>query len=71
VSFNLGAVPGAVSVKIRVTQPSGAEQAYACSDSPCPITVDKRQGAHWYRILYLNAGGQTLQTSDADLIEVN
>lgn len=71
VSYNATAVPNAVAARIRVTQPSGAESVFSCAASPCTISVDTRQGAHWYRIAYLDSKGATLLTSDPDLLEVN
>jgi hypothetical protein len=61
---------GAVSAKILVTQPSGAKQLFNCSDSPCQITVDRRQGAHWYQIAYFDAEGKLLSQGHPDLLEV-
>ena len=70
VSINLSAFPGAVSARVVVTQPSSAQTPYLCSGSPCSVTIDQRQGAHWYQISYLDAGGKVLGQSDPGLIEV-
>ncbi len=56
------AIPFAVNptaaATITVTAPSGAVSTYKCgSTSPCTVTVDDRQGSHWYRIQYLSAAG--------------
>jgi hypothetical protein len=57
------------SVQIVVTAPSGAVSKYSCGNSsPCSITVDDRQGSHWYRIQYLSEGGAVLSQSDPILL---
>lgn len=71
IAFNLSSVSGAASARITVTQPSGAESVFACNASPCPVRVDTRQGAHWYRISYLDSRGAVLQSAEPDLLEVN
>jgi hypothetical protein len=51
-----------------VIAPSGAVTTVACSASPCAITVDDRQGSHWYVVQRLSSGGQVLFTADAVLL---
>ncbi len=59
------------SARILVTAPSGATQAYSCGNtSPCPVKVDDRQGAHWYRIQYLSDAGKVVAQSAPDLLSV-
>jgi len=70
VGINMGAVPSAVSARITVTQPSSAQIQYNCSNSPCEIMIDRRQGAHWYQIAYLDISGKVLAQSDPSLIEL-
>jgi hypothetical protein len=56
-------------VRIVVTAPSGAISKFPCgSGSPCSITVDDRQGSHWYRIQYLSESGLVLSQSDPVLL---
>jgi hypothetical protein len=55
-------------VQVLVTAPSGAQTTYSCSSQPCAVTVDDRQGAHWYQIKYLSAGGAVLSQSQPDLL---
>jgi hypothetical protein len=51
----------AASAQIAVTAPSGAVNTYPCRNaSPCAVTVDDRQGSHWYQIQYLSADGKIL-----------
>jgi hypothetical protein len=63
VGFDLASVHSAAGVEIVVTAPSGAQATYACSSSPCEVTVDDRQGSHLYRMHYLSQGGQVLAQS--------
>lgn len=70
VSFNLSSVSGAASARIRVTKPSGAEAVYSCSSSPCQIEVDARQGAHWYRIEYLDSRNAVLSAGEPEIFDV-
>jgi hypothetical protein len=66
IAFTLGQ---AASASIIVTAPSGAVTTYSCgANSPCPITVDDRQGDHWFTIQYLSSTGQVLSQSDPDLL---
>jgi hypothetical protein len=65
VGFDMGS---AVSAKITVIAPSGAVTTVACLSSPCAITVDDRQGSHWYVVQRLSSGGQILSTADAVLL---
>jgi hypothetical protein len=60
----------AAKAQISVTAPSGAITIFPCgSASPCEVTVDDRQGSHWYRIQYLSADGKVVFQSDPALIE--
>jgi len=68
-AFDLGSVPSAASAEIVVTAPSGAETTYACSSSPCKVTVDDRQGSHLYHTNYLSQSGHVLSQSMVALIE--
>jgi K319L-like, PKD domain len=59
------------SSQIAVTAPSGAKTVFPCgSTSPCAVTVDDRQGAHWLQVQYLSAAGKVLAQSDPDLLSV-
>ncbi len=69
VGFDLGYVPSAASVQIVVTAPSGAQTSYACSVSPCQVTVDDRQGSHLYRMSYLSQSGRVLAQSQTTLLD--
>ncbi len=69
VSFNLGK---AATLQIKVTAPSGAVATYQCgSVSPCNVTVDDRQGAHWYQIAYLSESGAVQSQTDPALLMVS
>lgn len=58
----------ASGVQMVVTAPSGAQQKYHCSVSPCSVSVDDRQGSHWITTNYLSSSGQVLSSSAATLI---
>jgi len=71
-SVSLGIKPGAGAVaKTRawVTAPSGEVKSYDCASlAACDVTVDDRQGTHWYVVQYLSADGAVLSQSDPALI---
>ncbi|HEY4365572.1 MAG TPA: hypothetical protein VGN17_31715 [Bryobacteraceae bacterium] len=67
-SLRMADVAGAVSIQVQVTAPSGAQTSVTCSSQPCAVTVDDRQGAHWYQVRYLAAGGAVLSQSQPDLL---
>ncbi len=62
--------PGvAANAAILVTAPSGAQATYQCGNtSPCAVTVDDRQGTHWYQIRYLSSTGDVVSQTDPDLL---
>jgi hypothetical protein len=68
---NLEVKPGeGAKTQIAVTAPSGAVKVFACaSGTSCEVTVDDRQGSHWYRVQYLGADGKVASQSDAVLLE--
>jgi hypothetical protein len=59
----------AAKVQISVTAPSGAVKIYPCATSSCEVTVDDRQGTHWYRIQQLSEDGKVVSESKPALIE--
>jgi hypothetical protein len=59
----------AAKTQISVTAPSGKVTIFACGPaSSCEVTVDDRQGNHWYRVQYLSAEGKVVCESDPSLI---
>lgn len=70
INFDLESVAGAASVRVAVTAPSGALSEAFCTTSPCTVTMDRRQGAHWVQIEYRNGAGQVLSRSEPDLVSV-
>jgi hypothetical protein len=61
----------AAKTQISVTAPSGKVSIFACgpaSASSCEVTVDDRQGSHWYRVQYLSEDGKVASQSDPALI---
>jgi hypothetical protein len=69
VGFDLSSVASAASVEVVVTAPSGAQTSYACSASPCQVTVDDRQGSHVYQMNYLSENGRVLAQSRPALLD--
>jgi PAS domain-containing protein len=60
---------GGTSSRIIVTAPSGAQVTYDCGNtSPCPITVDDRQGSHWFQVQYLSPSGTVSSQTAPDLL---
>jgi hypothetical protein len=60
----------AAKAQISVTAPSGKVTIFDCgAASPCEVTVDDRQGSHWYRVQYLSADGKMLSQSEPALID--
>lgn len=68
IDFDLSKVDSAVRVRIAVTQPSSAQTSFTCDQSPCEITLDSRQGAHWIQVQYLSAAGDVLAKDDPQLL---
>ena len=70
IPVDFGGVPGAVRAQIAVTQPSSATATYSCTNSPCQVTVDQRQGTHWYQIAYLDANNAVVTQGQPALLPV-
>jgi hypothetical protein len=60
----------AIRVQLQVTAPSGAMTSTLCFASPCPVTVDARQGNHLVKIVYLSSSGKILAASDLTVLAV-
>jgi hypothetical protein len=59
------------SAQITITAPSSAQSVVQCGNvSPCAVTVDDRQGTHWFQVQYLSTTGKVLGQSDPDLLNV-
>jgi hypothetical protein len=59
------------SAQITVTAPSSAQSVVQCGNvSPCAVTVDDRQGTHWFQVQYLSTTGKVLAQSDPELLSV-
>jgi len=70
IAFDLASAPGAASAQITVTRPNGVSTTFACPASPCRVNADARQGAHWFRITYLNAQGAVVGAAAPEILEV-
>jgi hypothetical protein len=66
-SLNLGS---AAKAQVVVTAPSGAATTFTCTSAPCAVTVDDRQGAHWFQVEYETAGGAVVAETEPDLLAV-
>jgi hypothetical protein len=60
----------APKAQVVVTAPSGAVTTYSCPTAACPVTVDDRQGSHWYQVQYLSSNGKIVAQTDPDLLAV-
>lgn len=69
VNFDLGSKSPAVEARVTVTQPSSAQAVYHCSTSPCSISIDRRQGAHWVSIDYVSDSGPVVSSAAPYLLE--
>jgi hypothetical protein len=65
IGLNLAVGPRA---QVIVTAPSGAVTTHPCSSTACSVTVDDRQGSHWFKIQYLSAGGAVVAETEPDLL---
>jgi hypothetical protein len=57
-------------VQLQITAPSGATASTLCFASPCPVTVDARQGNHLMKMVYLSISGRVLATSEVTVLTV-
>jgi hypothetical protein len=53
-------LPASSHAVLTLTSPDGASTQVACSSSPCPVTIDARQGDHLLSIKYENGSNQVL-----------
>jgi hypothetical protein len=59
----------AAKARIAVAAPSGRIAVFPCgAESTCEVTVDDRQGSHWYRVQYLSEDGKLVSQSPSALI---
>jgi hypothetical protein len=70
ITLALAGTAGAVSATVIVKAPSGSVQSFSCSSSPCQISVDARQGDHWYQIFYLDSNGIVINQSEPYLLQL-
>jgi hypothetical protein len=68
VNFDLAAVDGAASVRLKLTAPSGKVTSVACSASPCAVELDARLGGYWAQVEYLSGSGGVLRTGKPELL---
>ena len=63
--------PPGLSSQVVVTAPSGAVTTFPCPAAPtCSITVDDRQGSHWFQAQYLSPSGSVVSQSAPQLTDL-
>ncbi len=71
VSFRLEDVLNSAKVRVNVMKPDGRMlPSVTCHESPCTITVDDRQKDHLVQLIYLDAEGNMLSSSEWQRIQV-
>lgn len=70
IPFNFEELSEATSFRVVTFFPSGKTESVQCTESPCAITVDARQGDHWILKQYLSASGDLIAESARELIKV-
>jgi len=68
VGAHMASVPGAASMLVLTTAPSGLTSSTLCDTLPCAVTVDRSQGDPILSIQYLSATGLVLASSSAPVI---
>jgi hypothetical protein len=54
---------------LTVIRPDGTSSQVTCTSSPCPVTIDGRQGDHLLSIKYLNPVNQVLLPAEQTIIK--
>jgi hypothetical protein len=54
---------------LTVTRPDGTTSQVTCTSTPCPVTIDARQGDHILSIKYLNPANQVLIPAEQTIIK--
>ena len=71
VGFSLAGVTGAAKIRLTATLPNGTTAAATCTDSPCAVSVDARQGsAVVIRVEYLSSGDAVLASGDLQRVAI-
>lgn len=70
IPLNLSSVPGSTQARLTVTAPTGVSVETLCTESPCTISVDDRQGNHQLRVDYLSGTGEVLAPGQTTLLAV-
>jgi hypothetical protein len=68
VSFDGNVAPMATSYRVNVLFPSGQKQQTVCTESPCTVQIDPRQGTHLITKEWLDASGKVIRRSDPEPI---
>ena len=54
---------------LTVTRPDGTSSQVTCTSSPCPVTIDSRQGDHLLSIKYLDTSNHQLRAAQMTVIK--
>jgi hypothetical protein len=54
---------------LTVVQPDGTSSQVSCTTSPCPITIDAREGDHLVFVRYLNMANEVLAMTDPTVVK--
>jgi hypothetical protein len=61
---------GATQAVLTVVAPDGTSTQVTCSSSPCPVTIDAREGDHLLSINYLNGANNVRASLAPTLLKV-
>ena len=71
IGFSLSGIPNATKIKLNVTQSNTSIATATCTESPCVVSVDARQGSViTLRIEYLSSVDVVLATGDQQTITI-
>jgi len=70
IPVQLSSVPSAAKMRAIVLQASGAHSQVVCSEPPCEVSVDVRQGRPVARLDYLNSAGKVIASGPFSFLEL-
>ena len=59
----------ASQAQLTILRPDGTTSQVTCTSSPCPVTIDSRQGDHLLSIQYLNPVNQVLLPAEQTIVK--
>ena len=69
INFILDQIADSTSIRVKVLAPNAALREYRCTESPCMVDLDKRQGGHWITVDYLGSGDEVVAPGLPFLVE--